>query len=156
MMGLAAPRLSPAEFRTRIKTLGWTYRELATWWGVTDVWVSMIARNHDRSRHWDDAVRGLMRRRDVGPLFPDATKKARGRSKSPPSYRGVLVVGAVVVATKDFGSLATEGERGTVESVNVIDGHEHYRVKFASGKSEIFTADLVDEYLAFTGIAKNT
>lgn len=116
----------------------------------------MIARNPDRPRHWDDAVRGLMRRRDVGPLLPRSQKKTPSRRKSPPGYRGVLVVGAVVILTKDFGSLATEGEHGTVESVNVIDDHEHYRVKFASGKSEIFTTDMVDEYLVFTGIATNT
>lgn len=50
---------TPEEFKAEIGRRGWTYRALAERWGVTENWVSKLARNADRAMHWDDAVRGL-------------------------------------------------------------------------------------------------
>lgn len=51
--------LSPDEFKFEVNRRGWTYRALAERWGVTENYVSKLARNPERARHWDDAVRGL-------------------------------------------------------------------------------------------------
>jgi hypothetical protein len=51
--------LRPDEFKFEVNRRGWTYRALAERWGVTENYVSKLARNPERARHWDDAVRGL-------------------------------------------------------------------------------------------------
>jgi len=51
--------LTPEEFKSEVSRRGWTYRALAERWGVTENYVSKLARNPDRALHWDDAVRGL-------------------------------------------------------------------------------------------------
>lgn len=51
--------LTPDEFKAEIGRRGWTYRALAERWGVSENWVSKLARNPERAMHWDDAVRGL-------------------------------------------------------------------------------------------------
>lgn len=53
------PNLTPEEFKAEIGRRGWTYRALAERWGVSENWVSKLARNPERAMHWDDAVRGL-------------------------------------------------------------------------------------------------
>lgn len=56
---LTSRRMTPDEFKAEIQSKGWTYRALAERWDVTENWVSKLARNPERSQHWDDAVRGL-------------------------------------------------------------------------------------------------
>ncbi len=51
--------LTPEEFKSEVSRRGWTYRALAERWGVTENYVSKLARNPKRALHWDDAVRGL-------------------------------------------------------------------------------------------------
>jgi len=51
--------LTPEEFKSEVSRRGWTYRALAERWGVTENYVSKLARNPERALHWDDAVRGL-------------------------------------------------------------------------------------------------
>lgn len=160
-MSQSRKRLTPTEFRAHIKSLGWTYRALAAWWDVSEVWVSKIARNADRPRQWDDAARGLPRRKDVGELAIQKRiarhSAGSGFNSIPPAlpnayrYRDELVVGAVVILTQDFGSLAGEGERGMVMAA--LADPETYTIQFDStGAKELFTPDMVDEYFVFTGI----
>jgi lambda repressor-like predicted transcriptional regulator len=52
-------RLTPDEFKAEVHRRGWTYRALAERWDVSENYVSKLARNADRSLHWDDAIRGL-------------------------------------------------------------------------------------------------
>jgi plasmid maintenance system antidote protein VapI len=52
-------RITPEEFKSEVLRRGWTYRALAERWEVTENYVSKLARNPERSLHWDDAVRGL-------------------------------------------------------------------------------------------------
>lgn len=52
-------RLSPDEFKAEVGRRGWTYRALGDRWGVSENWISKLARNIERPLHWDDAVRGL-------------------------------------------------------------------------------------------------
>lgn len=52
-------RFSPDEFKAEVQRRGWTYRALAERWDVSENYVSKLARNADRTLHWDDAVRGL-------------------------------------------------------------------------------------------------
>jgi hypothetical protein len=52
-------RISPAEFKKEVARRGWTYRALAERWEVSENYISKLARNPERSPHWDDAVRGL-------------------------------------------------------------------------------------------------
>jgi len=54
-----ASRMSPEEFKAEVHRRGWTYRALAKRWGVSENWVSKVARNPNRASSWDDAVRGL-------------------------------------------------------------------------------------------------
>lgn len=55
----AKQNLTPDEFKAEIGRRGWTYRAVADRWGVSENWISKLARNPDRALHWDDAVRGL-------------------------------------------------------------------------------------------------
>lgn len=52
-------RLSPDEFKAEIQRKGWTYRDLATYWGVPANLIGQLARDGNRPLHWDDAVRSL-------------------------------------------------------------------------------------------------
>jgi hypothetical protein len=173
-LGLAAKamhqRLRPVEFRAAIYAKGWQFKALAAFWGVTNVTLSRWASDENRAPYLDDAVRGL---RAIGPalrlpkswqaeLFyavpmrPPATSRSAGRSpqKLGPGfrYRGYMVVGAVVSASRDFGSMAEFGARGVVLHVEVHADQETYQVIFESGCTECFTPDLVDEYLVTTGL----
>ena len=58
-------RLPPALWKALVQAKGWTYRELAERWdGKTPEYISMIGRNPERPRHYDDAVLGLPMRRN--------------------------------------------------------------------------------------------
>ena len=51
--------MSPDEFKAETRRRGWTFRALAARWGKSETWVSKIANNPERDKHWDDAVNGL-------------------------------------------------------------------------------------------------
>lgn len=56
---IAIKRMTPEEFKAEVQRRGWTYRALGERWNVSENWISKIARNEDRSLHWNDAVNGL-------------------------------------------------------------------------------------------------
>lgn len=54
--------LSPAEFKSLVGEKGWTYRDLARRWKLSEVRISQIARDDGRPLYYDDAVRSLPER----------------------------------------------------------------------------------------------
>lgn len=52
-------KLTPDEFKAESRRKGWSFRALAVRWGKSETWISKIANNPDRDKHWDDAVIGL-------------------------------------------------------------------------------------------------
>lgn len=83
-------------------------------------------------------------------------KQAQPRRPSGKGFRywGYMVLGAVVAVNKPLGSIADEGMRGIVLQVLHERTHDQYRVMFETGELELFTPDLVDEYLVTTGIER--
>jgi Mor family transcriptional regulator len=55
--------LSPADFKALVNGKGWTYRDLAKRWKLTEVRISQIARDTDRPMYYDEAARGLPTRK---------------------------------------------------------------------------------------------
>lgn len=51
--------LSPLEFKALVIGKGWSYRAVAHRWGCHESYVGKIARDPNRSIHFEDAVRGL-------------------------------------------------------------------------------------------------
>lgn len=155
-------RLTPEQFKAVVIGKGWTYRELAARWGVTPVWVSNIARNSERPAHYDDSVLGLPVRRNLRRnekrrmalveafmrKMAGAPRKATGAYR----YHGHLVVGTVMAAAEDVGSIAESGMRGIVFQVREIKGGEDYGVIFETGLWDWFSADYIDRYLVATGL----
>ena len=56
---------------------------------------------------------------------------------------------------KHLGEMADEGMRGIVVQVIRERTQERYRIVFETGGVEMFSPDLVDEYLVTTGIERN-
>jgi hypothetical protein len=147
-------------FKAAIYERGWSLTALAERWGMTRDGLLKIARDENRSLHFDDAVRGL--KRNGPPIALRATWKALLAGAPPPPktirpglrYRGYLVVGAVVAAIKHVGSIAEEGMHGIVVRVCADRFHEKYRVLFETGHLETFTPDQVDEYLQDVGLVR--
>lgn len=52
---------SPDELRALIKWKGWSHKQLAAYWNISQVHVSRIINDPDRAVHWNDAVVGLPR-----------------------------------------------------------------------------------------------
>lgn len=52
-------RMTPDEFKVLVRGKGWTYRALAVRWALSETRVSQIARDAERPRYYDDAVRAL-------------------------------------------------------------------------------------------------
>jgi len=77
MTDYSQTRLSGDEFKAEASRKGWTYRAMAMRWGVSENYLSKVARNQDRPMHWDDALRGL-------PFMVRVTAepKPRGRPKT--------------------------------------------------------------------------
>jgi len=70
--------LSPDEIRALIRWKGWSHKDLAAYWQVSQVHVSRIVNNPARALHWNDAVVGLPRR---GRLASDiASRHARAKA----------------------------------------------------------------------------
>lgn len=59
-----ANKLSPNEYKAEARRRGWTFRALASRWGKSETWISKIANNPERDKHWDDAVMGLPPKKD--------------------------------------------------------------------------------------------
>lgn len=51
--------LSPADFKALVNGKGWTYRDLAKRWRLSEVRISQIARDAGRPLYYDDAIRSL-------------------------------------------------------------------------------------------------
>ena len=154
------PLQQPAAFKAAIYAKGWSLKALAERWGITADGLLKVARDENRSLHFDDAVRGLKR---IGPpIKPRRAWRAALDGEPAPArrrsaglrYRGYLVVGAVVAAVKDVGSIAEEGMHGIVLQVIAERAQEAYRVLFETGELETFTPELVDEYLQDVGLQR--
>lgn len=78
----------------------------------------------------------------------DAPRKATGAYR----YHGHLVLGTVVAAFEDVGSIAETGMRGIVFQVRDIKNGEDYGVIFETGQWDWFSADYVDRYLVSIGL----
>lgn len=155
-------RLTTEQFKAVVIGKGWTYRELAMRWDITPVWVSNIARNADRPKHYDDAVLGLpvrgnlqrneKRRQALAEAFvlkiAGKPRKATGAYR----YHGQLVIGTILAVSDDVGSIAESGMRGIVFQVRDRQHLEEYGVIFETGMWDWFSADYVDQYLVSTGL----
>jgi hypothetical protein len=178
------PVLAPAQFKVLVYAKGWTLRLLAEHWRLSAEYVRRLASDVARSPGWDDAARGLPpigparkpRRSwtdgepgtantlaDLGqPDFgAKTTGTARTTVRSAPTpkgpgfrYHGYMVTGAVVAVSKYLGEMAEEGTLGVVLEVIRERAQERYRVIFESGGIEMFSPDLVDEYLVTTGLER--
>jgi hypothetical protein len=157
---LGRPLQQPVAFKAAIYAKGWSLKALADRWGITLDGLLKLARDEDRSLHFDDAVRGLKK---IGPPIKLRNDwKAVLAGEQPPAqarkpglrYRGYFVVGAVVAAIKSIGSIAEEGMRGIV--VQVVAGREEelYRVLFETGELELFAPAQVDEHLQDVGLQR--
>lgn len=156
-------RLNPAQFKALVRLKGWTYEGLSKRWGVSRVWVSKIASNPDRPAHYVDAVFGLPENGEkgssarannkylkrIGAIIEASAPKAKGPGFR---YQGYFVLGRIVTAAVEVGSLAQEGERGVVVRVIPSMFEERYVVRFNSGEEE-FSPELVDQYLVDTGLS---
>lgn len=165
-------RLTPEQFKALARFKGWKYTELAERWGVTPVWVSAIARDVGRPRHYDDALHGLPNRHRlkaeearraksiedaiarVAGLTGVSVNSSSGTRKVGPGYRyhGYLTTGIIVTAALDVGSIAEEGERGMVFQVRSDNNSEVYGVIFETGMWDWFPPDYVDACLVSSGI----
>jgi hypothetical protein len=166
--GSQSPRApSPQAFRDAVYAKGWTLKALAERWGYTLPWLcKVIDKGAARPQQTNDALRGLPRR--GRPLKVPA--RWRGQESDQQDlprprvpglrYAGYMVLGAVVAATKAVGSMCEEGGRGVVVEIigrparALAERQQDYRVIFESGDVEVFTPDLVDEYLVTTGLER--
>jgi hypothetical protein len=180
-VALAARRvLSPAQFKAALYAKGWTMRLLADYWGLSADYVRRLVGDPQRAPWWDNAVLGLP---IAGParkprlswsgesdsasvlagLMRSAGAGAGARNGSvlrrPKGagfrYWGYMVRGAVVAVAKHLGEMADEGMHGIVVQVIRERSQERYRIVFETGGVEMFSPDLVDEYLVTTGIERN-
>ncbi len=155
-------RLSPEQFKAIVYGKGWRYKTLAEHWGITSVWMSNIARDPDRAKHYDDAVMGL-------PAFNYLARSAHTRIKIADAYlfehnarqkttskvfryHAHLSVGTIVSVMEDVGSLATIGMRGCVFQARSIKGGEEYGIIFENGSYDWFTPDYIDRCVVLTGL----
>ncbi|MFM0265530.1 hypothetical protein [Paraburkholderia sediminicola] len=165
-------RLTPEQFKALVRVKGWQYKELATRWGISPVWVSNVARDPARAAHYDDAVMGLPDRRRLardlarrrklladacGDVSPAAAEPIdRGGSELKPAgeyrYHGHLLVGTIVAASNDVGSMAELGTRGIVFEVADTGIGEKYGVLFETGMWDWFLPLHIDTYLATIGL----
>ena len=168
--------LSPAQFKAALYAKGWTMRLLADYWGLSADYVRRFVGDPQRAPWWDNAVLGLP---IVGParkprlswsgeselasvlagLMRPAELGAGAVLRRPKGagfrYWGYMVLGAVVAVAKHLGEMADEGMHGVVVQVIRERTQERYRVVFETGGVEMFSPDLVDEYLVTTGIERN-
>lgn len=164
----ASPSLTPEQFKALAKYKGWKYTMLAQRWGYSAVWISRVARDPNRPARFDDMLQGLP---DLNRLSRDLARRDRLLQAAMQStastsiasapqikvlpglrYRGYLVVGAIVTAATEVGSIAEEGMRGIVFQVIGVGQEEHYGVIFESGLWDWFPPEYVDAYLAGTGL----
>lgn len=155
-------RLTKEQFKAIIIGKGWTYRALAVCWGLSPVWVSNIARDPNRARHYDDAVMGLpamnyltrslKRRQEIANAYLNKFNNKQRASTSALRYHDDLVVGAIITVMDDIGSIAEMGMRGCVFGVRTIKNTEEYGMIFENGQFDWFFPDYIDRYVAMTGL----
>lgn len=56
-------RMTRDEFRDLAREKGWTYRDMAERWRMTEGYIGLLARDEGRAVHFDDALRGLPKKR---------------------------------------------------------------------------------------------
>lgn len=155
--------LNQTQFKALVRLKGWTYEGLSKRWGLSRVWVSKIAANPNRPSHYVDAVFGLPEASGKGTCSRAAAKylkrigahpeEAELKPKGPGfRYQGYLVLGRIVTAAVDVGSLALEGERGVVVKLKSNLFEERYVIRFQGGEEE-FSPELVDQYLVDSGLS---
>lgn len=158
-------RLSPKQYKAILEGKGWTYKELAAYWGFTRAWLSRIVSNPLRARHFDDALmglpsktnleRGLKSRLRIADGFIHSGKASKERRKPQigGTYASAFNVGTIISASDDIGSLATQGMRGLVFQVTQSDLNiESMGVIFENGLFDWFTPFYIDKYLVQTGL----
>lgn len=153
--------LTPDQFKAIVKSKGWTYRELAEWWRVSPVWVSNIARNKNRARHFDDAVMGLPNKvvllaslkRRQSTADNAVSKIQKGKTHHPFKQEDYLFAGAVVVAMEDIGSIAEAGTKGILFDIRIKNRTPEYGVMFQNGKHEWLPKSLMDAWVSETGLS---
>lgn len=166
-------RLTPEQFKALVRLKGWQYKELAARWGISPVWVSNVARDTARASHYDDAVMGLPDRRRlardlarrkkllidacgevaVEPVEPVDRQGSEPKAAGEYRYHGHLLVGTVVAASSDVGSMAELGTRGIVFEVIDTGVSEKYGAIFETGMWDWFLPLHVDTYLATIGLS---
>lgn len=158
-------RLTPEQFKAIITLKGWTQAEVAALFGKSRGWLNTVGRDPSRPAHYDFAIIGLpnkrtyardMRqlRRRVDMFLGNQPQAAVEEKKNSGEYRyhGYLVVGAVLTASDDVGSIAEAGTRGIVFSVIDSGEGERYGVIFETGLWDWFSPIHVDACLATTGL----
>lgn len=162
------PRLTPEQFKALAKWKGWTFREISERWGITTVWMSKLCSNPDRAPHYDDALIGLPNKRTMArdirllekrlsaltsaQAFDRRVKEKAPRSSGEYRYHGYFVVGAILTAANEIGSMAEEGARGVVFQVEDTGRGERYGVIFETGLWDWFEPKHIDDMLVMTGL----
>lgn len=167
----AVSRYTPEQFKAIARYKGWKYTMLAERWGFTPVWISNIARDPNRPVKYDDMLIGLpnlkklardRRHRQnlaalaVGNLPIPVPSNRKAKAEPGYRYRGYHVVGSILTASTDVGSIAEEGSRGIIFQVLDRGGEEIYGVIFENGLWDWFSPDHADAYLAMTGLTAPT
>lgn len=165
---------SPDQFRAIIRWKGWKNKDLARYWGISEVHMSRLVSDQERARHWNDALMGLPRYSRLGPDLAIRRSRVEALLKNNPlpkrpgpkgpraaasagfsgdyRYKGYLTVGSILTATQDIGELAYEGSRGIVFAVDDTGIGERYGVIFEDGEFDWFLPHHVDACLAGTGL----
>lgn len=58
----AAPRFTPTEFKLTARGKGWTYRDIAKRWQLSETRISQLANDIDRPLYYNDALANLPKR----------------------------------------------------------------------------------------------
>ncbi len=173
------PPLTPEAFKAILKAKGWRNVGLAARWDKSVQWISTLIQDPGRPPQYDDAVRGLPRlsKAQQHALAKErADARAQTRLRCPPvgaqgsfeevpddlgaprpaaggyRYRGLVVLGDILAATDNFGSVVTEGERAIVVEVTDTGAEERYGLLFENGHFARFTPEHIDLHLATTGL----
>lgn len=151
--------LSNIEIKQLMNRRGWTGVALAKRWGISPVWLSKIINSSDRAAHYDDAFRGLPKASAVtheAATMPTSSGVPSRKRKKNPLYRyqGVLELGEVLVAVRDFGSMAEEGARACIVRMRDAGAQlgEMYTIMFSDGAYEEVNVNVFDDYFQSVGL----
>lgn len=56
---LTSERPSPSEFRAEVHRRGWSFREIAERWSVSETYLNRVCRSEQRPPKWEDAIHAL-------------------------------------------------------------------------------------------------